>query len=138
MSFTHPLSSQESEADLLLRQYNWKRDRLTDDYLEDSEKVMTKSGIPTVKIPMKIQLLPDFECQVCFSTSADVGSGRRPKMPTFSLSCGHRFCSDCYKSYLDSKIGDSELNISCIDEGCGLKVEEDGLKLLIDGDMFDR
>lgn len=42
------------------------------------------------------------------------------------LSCGHRFCTDCWNSYLSTKI-DSALSveIKCMSEGCDVLVIED-------------
>uniref|UniRef100_A0A7S3NZT8 RING-type domain-containing protein n=1 Tax=Amphora coffeiformis TaxID=265554 RepID=A0A7S3NZT8_9STRA len=50
-------------------------------------------------------------CRICFN---DFGAG-------FALSCGHRFCTDCWKKYLSAKAseeGRKSIRITCPDHKC--------------------
>ncbi|KIL55610.1 hypothetical protein M378DRAFT_173495 [Amanita muscaria Koide BX008] len=54
-----------------------------------------------------------FTCPICFDDSADI--------VTFSLDCGHTFCSKCWNMFLASKIREEgEHAIRCMAEGCQL------------------
>ncbi|CAH8519137.1 unnamed protein product [Schistosoma turkestanicum] len=50
----------------------------------------------------------------------------------FGLSCGHRFCPDCWRSYLTIKIEEgSSVEIKCMSVGCNVLVIEDFLLTLL-------
>lgn len=70
----------------------------------------------------------EFSCPICCLDyePAEVASS------TFALSCGHRACTDCWTTYLESKIRDEgeSVRIGCMESGCGKIVGEkivDGL-----------
>lgn len=87
----------------------------------------------------KLQPLTNFTCQVCYLSSADVGSGKSPKMSTLALACGHRFCQDCYTQYIEGKIKEGESRkIQCMDEKCGLIVDEKTVGLLVGNEMLEK
>ncbi|VDP24058.1 unnamed protein product [Schistosoma margrebowiei] len=50
----------------------------------------------------------------------------------YGLSCGHRFCPDCWRSYLTIKIEEgSSIEIKCMSVGCNVLVIEDFLLTLL-------
>ena len=56
-------------------------------------------------------LQPGTTCRICFN---DFSS-------SFALSCGHRFCTTCWKDYLNAKVsedGKKSLSITCPDHKC--------------------
>lgn len=70
----------------------------------------------------------EFSCPICCLDyePAEVASS------TLALSCGHRACTDCWTTYLESKIRDEgeSVRIACMESGCGKVVGEtivDGL-----------
>lgn len=57
-----------------------------------------------------------------------------------ALACAHRFCVDCYRTYLEQKIkfeGESR-RIQCMEEKCNLIVDEKTVGLVVNNDVFER
>lgn len=78
--------------------------------------------------PASSPKVEEFSCPICCLDyePAEVASS------TFALSCGHRACTDCWTTYLESKIRDEgeSVRIGCMESGCGKIVGEkivDGL-----------
>jgi hypothetical protein len=68
-----------------------------------------------------------FECQVCFCET-DTSS-------SFSLSCKHIFCIECWFYYLEEKILKSDVvNINCMMKDCPIILPEKDLKKLLQND----
>jgi ariadne-1 len=80
----------------------------------------------------KIQTVPGFMCDICCEDE--------PGMATFALKCEHRFCVDCYKTYLASKIKDEgeAARIKCPGDSCNRVVDSRSLNTLISGSLKDR
>ncbi|KAJ2832831.1 hypothetical protein GGI24_001080 [Coemansia furcata] len=92
--------SRESTA-LLLRSYEWKTESLVEDYLADSDKVLTKTGVHAhPPLPSIEKGDEDFTCEICYCSGADE--------LYMGLVCGHRFCTSCYETYLTIKIQEGE------------------------------
>lgn len=49
------------------------------------------------KAQPRLKRIRGFVCEICYDDS------EREK-ETIALGCGHRYCRDCYASYLESKI----------------------------------
>ncbi|KAJ2832832.1 hypothetical protein GGI24_001081 [Coemansia furcata] len=74
--------SRESTA-LLLRSYEWKTESLVEDYLADSDKVLTKTGVHAhPPLPSIEKGDEDFTCEICYCSGADE--------LYMGLICGHR------------------------------------------------
>ncbi|KAJ2812397.1 hypothetical protein H4S07_001431 [Coemansia furcata] len=92
--------SRESTA-LLLRSYEWKTESLVEDYLADSDKVLTKTGVHAhPSLPSIETGDEDFTCEICYCSGSDELH--------MGLVCGHRFCTSCYETYLTIKIQEGE------------------------------
>lgn len=99
-------------AAVLLRQFRWDRERLTSAYLEDSEKVLLRAGFHrgqsmeiihdgsgTVLIggtQQPASSLEEIKCLICYEQKAAYSA----------LACGHKFCNECYVTFLSHKIKD--------------------------------
>lgn len=100
----------------LLCEYQWKEDKLMDDYMNapNTDDFFKTYGLPRVKrvegkglITSKTE--PDNICGICYC-----GPEPGQKMDFFSLSsCGHKFCADCYIQYIEAKNRDSVIKIEC-------------------------
>jgi hypothetical protein len=84
--------------------------------------------VATLPPPSAPEPTEEFSCPICCLDyePADVASS------TLALSCGHRACTDCWTTYLESKIRDEgeSVRIACMESGCGKVVGEkivDGL-----------
>ena len=53
-----------------------------------------------------------------------------------ALSCAHRFCNDCWKNYLTTKIREGETKLNCPQHKCNLTVEELTVKKLVTPLLF--
>ncbi|KAI9505015.1 hypothetical protein BX070DRAFT_221321 [Coemansia spiralis] len=98
-----PLLGISKEATrLLLRHYFWKEENLIEDYLSDSERTLAKAGLTAYPPPPELKSGDEnFSCAICYTDGADESY--------LALTCGHRFCSDCYRTYVTGKVleGDS-------------------------------
>lgn len=89
---------------LLLRQ-NWSLSSVVEKWLAGDDGVRE-----VIALPEKPKLIePENYCKICFE-SGDF----------LSLSCGHPFCADCWRSYLTSSINDGRecLNLRCPEPEC--------------------
>jgi ariadne-1 len=118
---------------ILLRRFRWNRERLLETYMDKQMEVLDAAGLEEDESGhSKIQRLPGFMCDICCEDE--------PDMDTFALKCGHRFCVDCYKTYLASKIKDEgeAARIKCPGDGCNRVVDSRSLNTLIEGSLKDR
>ena len=121
-------------AAILLRHLRWNKERLIDQYMEKTEEVLETAGLgqESTSNPPKLQKIKGFVCDICCDDD--------PKMDTFAMKCGHRFCLDCYRQYLSQKIQDEgeAARIRCPGEGCTRIVDSKSLDLLVTVDLHDR
>ncbi|CAD8212600.1 unnamed protein product [Paramecium octaurelia] len=55
------------------------------------------------------------------------------------LECEHKFCTSCYKEYLENKIKVAKINnITCLQEGCTIIFSEDIIKQLVSEQKFQQ
>lgn len=147
---------QDTDAATLLRHFGWNKEKLIEKYMDDPEKVNLEAGVHEDPSRPKLMNLEDFTCDICFRSTDDFipapsskGKGRGtskiqslppPTIQTLALACGHRFCTDCYGSYLGQKIkleGESR-RIQCMEEKCNLVMDEKTVGLLVSADLFER
>lgn len=121
-------------AAILLRHLRWNKERLIDQYMEKTEEVLENAGLgqDAQTNPPKIQKVKGFVCDICCDDS--------PDLDTFAMKCGHRFCIDCYKQYLATKIQNEgeAARIRCPGEECTRIVDSKSLDLLVSHDLRDR
>lgn len=82
---------------ILLKSFSWSKERLLEAYLLNSINVMKQCQL----IPSSTQDL-DKNSKYCGICMMDADSEDEIR----HLPCGHRFCVDCYKGYIKSKIGE--------------------------------
>lgn len=121
------------DAATLLRYFRWNKEKLFEQYMDSSEKVLRLAGVSSASdmkhaIVLAKDLGIDFMCDICCDDSSD--------METISVSCGHRFCRTCYTHYVVQKIreeGESR-RIQCPESDCAVIVDEKTVELLVDHD----
>ncbi|KAJ2518865.1 hypothetical protein H4217_003043 [Coemansia sp. RSA 1939] len=124
-----PLLSISKEATrLLLRQYFWKEEKLIEDYLSDPNRTLEKAGITAFPPVPQLKAGDDgFTCTICFCSGADESY--------LEMTCGHRFCSDCYRTYVTGKVLEGESwRIHCPAPGCKYLLGIEALRLLLSSD----
>ncbi|CAE6996954.1 hypothetical protein P3342_000490 [Pyrenophora teres f. teres] len=121
-------------AAILLRHSRWNKERLIDQYMERMEQVLETAGLgqDSTTNPPKLEKIPGFVCDICCDDDNN--------MQTFAMKCGHRFCLDCYRQYLGTKIQDEgeAARIRCPGEGCTRIVDSKSLDLLVTEELHDR
>ena len=121
-------------AAILLRHLRWNKERLIDQYMEKPEEVLEDAGLgeSSATNPPKITQVKGFTCDICCEDG--------PGLETFAMRCDHRFCVDCYRQYLYTKIKDEgeAARIRCPGDKCNRIVDSKSLDLLVGPDLRDR
>lgn len=112
-------------------------------YFEDPAKLRAGAGIDnpessgtsssSSKSQPRIKRIRGFQCQICFDETE-----KSPE--TIALTCDHRYCKDCYTSYLRQKIkeeGEAK-EIQCMASKCNIVMDERTVELLVDEATCDR
>jgi len=103
----------------LLRHFKWNKEKLIEKYMETPEKVLESVGL-TALILEKKPKNPDktLSCLICLETVIED--------ETFALACGHRYCKDCWSTFLEMKIEDGAESVytRCMSPGCKEIVHE--------------
>jgi len=119
-------------AACLLRTFSWNRERLIEAYMEDSDAVCAKAGVPSQDLE-KPPDNPDAvsECLVCMDDYKNADS--------FALPCGHRYCSVCWQNYLEVKINDGAecITAKCMAPKCKCVVHEEAYKKIVSPKLFE-
>ncbi|KAI5858128.1 hypothetical protein BZA05DRAFT_116256 [Tricharina praecox] len=125
------LSSEQ--CGILLRHFKWQKERLIERYMDNMERVLEEAGLGSeYAITPVLEKIPGFSCDICCD------EGRR--LLTYSMKCDHRYCANCYRQYLESKIKDEgeAARIQCPSEGCTRIVDSKTTKLLIAPEVYKR
>jgi len=105
----------EDEAGCLLRHYGWKTAKLQADWFADDKKVRSAVGL----VGKAAKPLPAMmQCQTAYCDVVPSSQGT-------ALNCGHFFCDDCWRGYLESQVNSGRscvfsrcLGIKCTKMGC--------------------
>ncbi|KAF2147259.1 uncharacterized protein K452DRAFT_323421 [Aplosporella prunicola CBS 121167] len=122
----------ESTA-ILLRYARWNKERLLEQYMDKQEEVLEEAGLGDEQGgPPRPQKVEGFMCDICAEDD--------PDLQTFAMKCGHRFCVDCYRHYLATKIKDEgeAARIKCPGSDCNRIVDSKSLDVLVTEDLKDR
>jgi ariadne-1 len=118
---------------ILLRHMRWNKERLIEQYMDRQAQMMEAVGFgsETSGSP-RFKTLDDFMCEICCNEG--------PGLETIAMKCGHRFCTDCYKTYLSQKIKEEgeAARIKCPGDGCNRIVDSKSLDLLVASDLKNR
>lgn len=123
---------------VLLLTYGWNEHKMLDDYMNCRHQpaFLTEHGVSDAVFPSDLNCLltketdEDIICSICCCSP-------KPNEPMnfFSLyGCRHKFCTDCYTHYIQTKNEDSQVLIDCpfTDPKCQLKVTTLELEVLSD------
>ncbi|KAJ0338447.1 hypothetical protein COL922a_005574 [Colletotrichum nupharicola] len=127
------LNIRKEDVAILLRHFRWNKERLIEDYMDTPNKVLEAAGLGSnVTGPPKLDAIPGFMCDICCEDEEG--------LQTFSLKCGHRYCVDCYRHYLNQKIREEgeAARIQCPAEGCGRIIDSKSLDLLVTPELGSR
>lgn len=101
------LGQPEGDVVTLLQSYKWNLERLLEDYMEDPEGVSLRAGLSSGDNSgaFKAGMASHSELFTCAICCDD-------KTTSYGLKCGHEFCIDCYRRYLDDKVKQADV-IKC-------------------------
>lgn len=104
---------------ILLQNYGWSEERLLEKYTEDMDGVLVSAGLKSKSLTGSkqnrgIQHHKNFMCYICCESD---------KEETFTLECGHEYCLECYKHYIQDKLADGKI-ITCMSCDLSLKNED--------------
>lgn len=106
--------------------FNWNKDALLDNYLNNTLKIRNLVGLTS-----SVTNIENYEicCDICCENTSK----------SLALECGHRYCLDCWKEYLNRKIRDEGecRKIQC-PGSCSLTVDESTILKIVDQDVKDR
>ena len=127
------LGQPSAASAILLRHLRWNKERLIEAYMERPEAVLDIAGLGSgsVQTP-KTQVIKGFTCTICYDDE--------PGIETYALKCGHRYCVDCYRQYLATKIKDEgeAARIQCPTQDCHLVVDSKSMDLLVTAELKER
>ena len=100
----------------------WKKTKLVDDWVADSDVVKAKHGIKRVPLPVAgVAPLPRAgvaQCVVC--------TDQHDVTHFFAMECGHHFCADCWSHWCASEMEKGPIVITsiCLQPKCGEIIPE--------------
>eukprot|EP01088_Endostelium_zonatum_P021945 TRINITY_DN899_c0_g1_i2.p1 TRINITY_DN899_c0_g1~~TRINITY_DN899_c0_g1_i2.p1 ORF type:complete len:708 (-),score=184.29 TRINITY_DN899_c0_g1_i2:63-1970(-) len=113
---------------LVLQHCGWNVDNLLQQFFEKGEKLYTEAGIDkaALKNTNSSSQSSSQESKRPLPTECDICMSDIEPNSAVSVSCGHSFCVDCWRSYFKVKIEEESLNITnitCMGRGCKTKVD---------------
>lgn len=109
--------------------------------MDSSQDVLREVGEPQ-NIPTKeptsrpskrarLDTPSEFMCMICCDTP--------PIEEAFELRCAHKFCSNCWKEYVVTKVKqEGQCFFKCMQDGCAVTVDETSIRQLADDTTFKR
>lgn len=119
------LDIDSSFSRILLMHFEWDSERLLTLFFDKGKEEVYK--VCGVRDPSasKSKMQGEFSCPTCMD---DVELS-----DTTELNCGHRFCNDCWTSYVTIKINEGfSRNIKCMAPKCNIKFDEGLIPQLVD------
>jgi len=117
-----------TQARTLLIHYRWNQEALFGEFAEhDLEAIFSRAGVTGRTAPSSSSSLSSAEaaassseptCLTCFTEV--------PAAEMTSMSCGHSFCSDCWRQHIRIKVTDGQARrLRCMGFKCGAVCDED-------------
>jgi len=127
------LAISASNASNLLRHYQWKTEVLHQRYWDSPEAVLKEAGLVCTALDAddETKFEGSGECLVC----CEIVEGDE----CCALRCRHRFCFDCWSSYLTMKIKEGEVTrINCPALNCKYTVPDPVVQKLVDKEIYEK
>jgi len=136
-SVAETLGISVEEAGTLLRYFSWDREKLYNEYFENSQELCKKAGVIIHKTPYLIESDENnkIEMRECDSCYEEVKSSEM-----LSLPCKHFMCKGCWIPYLTYAIEDGRLCTRklCPFPNCNMIVSEALFKAVVAKKDFER
>ncbi|KAA8913627.1 hypothetical protein FN846DRAFT_928980 [Sphaerosporella brunnea] len=118
---------------ILLRHFKWQKERLIERYMDNPDVVLADAGLGSeFSKPPKLEKIRGFMCDICCDDTR--------ALDTYAMKCDHRYCADCYRQYLESKVKDEgeAARVQCPAEGCARIVDSKSIRLLVPAETYAR
>lgn len=155
---------QHDIASLLLRYFNWNKEKLIEKYMDNSTGINTAAGIAQPEKapePSRSSSRPAGVTRSSRRTTASTSKSGKTRATlerisppveepqqfvcpicyddsqtqTLALACGHRFCTECWNMYVVSKVKtEAEQWITCMAEDCSIVAPESFIKTCLRND----
>ena len=98
--------------------------------MDTPEQVLQDAGLgEEYAVSPKLEMVNGFVCDICCDDGGE----------TYALKCGHRFCADCWRAYLEGRIRDEgDAGMQCMADGCARVVDSKTAKLLVPASVYKR
>ncbi|CCD23533.1 E3 ubiquitin-protein ligase HEL1 NDAI_0B05000 [Naumovozyma dairenensis CBS 421] len=105
---------------ILMQHYDWNEERLLEKWTEKMDDLLEEIGLNVTSKKIVdntnsntrgLKYRKDFSCFICCDDKTT---------ETFSLECGHEYCLDCYRHYIEDKLHEGNI-ITCMDCSLVLK-----------------
>lgn len=146
---THRCGAPQSPvAAIVLQHFRWNQDRLLERFWDSPADVLREVGEPQNAIeasvppaspqimtrPSKrarLDTLTEFMCAVCCDTP--------PAEEAFELRCGHKYCRNCWREYVNTKIRqEGQCYFKCMEDGCATTLDEPSIRRLVGQACYNR
>jgi hypothetical protein len=139
-------------AGVLCRHFNWNEEKLTTAFFEDSDRAMAAAKINPENVgtaassvsssspssssssssPTTLTGLPteSVECGVCF-----MEYGGDEVVHAF---CGHYFCMECYRGYIEASSANEMTGLKCMEPKCGRVLPDAVFRKVLDDERYGR
>jgi ariadne-1 len=108
-----------SAASVLLNTFQWSKETLLEQYMNDSDQILKKSGVYNrcVNAISSSGTASTRTCFICFDDTNQM----------LSMPCGHAFCFDCWNAFCENAVeeGPSCVITTCPDASCNEIVTDD-------------
>lgn len=114
-------------AAVLMREYHWSKEDLLEAFMNDSDKILKKTGVYH-RCGHEIPAPADSKtCKICYDDDCDT---------MLAMPCGHAFCHDCWYDFCMNAIkdGPSCVTTTCPEAACTEIVTEDEMKTALGDD----
>ncbi|CCK69271.1 E3 ubiquitin-protein ligase HEL1 KNAG_0C01580 [Huiozyma naganishii CBS 8797] len=114
----------------LMQHFDWNEERLLESWTDKMDDLLVEIGLKNASETVSgtqidasngtetartLNFRNNFSCMICCEEKTT---------NTFSLECGHEYCIDCYRHYVNDKLNSGNI-ISCI--GCSLALKNDDI-----------
>lgn len=108
---------------IMLQTKNWQPENVINEFYDNPTKLRNQCGLPQPPIDKKVGLIEvdNFECAICAESYEHT--------QIYALACNHRYCGECYKSYVNMHISSGKL-ITCMNLECPLTISHGDVALL--------
>ncbi|KAG7662164.1 uncharacterized protein J8A68_004292 [[Candida] subhashii] len=102
----------EDDLLIMLQAKKWQPDEVLNEYFDNHDRFYETCGLPIGKPSNNtFETVKNFDCFVCCETY--------PSTTVYSLTCDHKYCIDCYYTYIENEISNRGGRlITCITPDC--------------------